>query len=132
MTAKILIVEDHPLHMRLMEMTLKDKGYTLFRAIDGLEGLAIAERERPDLILMDIRLPRMSGFEVARRIRANPELRHIPIIALTAHAMASDRETLEKSGCDVYITKPIDTRELPRVIAEVLERKQETKGGDQG
>ena len=132
MTAKILIVEDHPLHMRLMEMTLKDKGYTLFRAIDGLEDLAIAERERPDLILMDIRLPRMSGFEVARRIRANPELRHIPIIALTAHATASDRESLEKSGCDIYITKPIDTRELPRVIAEVLNRKQETKGGDQG
>ena len=129
---KILIVEDHPLHMRLMEMTLKDKGYTLLRAVDGLEGLAIAERERPDLILMDIRLPKMNGFEVARRIRANPELRHIPIIALTAHAMASDRENLARYGCDVYITKPIDTRELPRVIAGVLERRQETKGVDQG
>ncbi len=132
MTAKILIVEDHPLHMKLMEMTLKDKGYTLFRAIDGPEGLAIAERERPDLILMDIRLPRMSGFEVARRLKANPELRHIPIIALTAHAMASDRESMAKSGCDIYITKPIDTRELPRVIAGVLERKQEAQGGDRG
>ncbi len=132
MTAKILIVEDHPLHMRLMEMTLKDKGYILLRAIDGPEGLAIAERERPDLILMDIRLPRMSGFEVARRLRANPELRHIPIIALTAHAMASDRESVTNSGCDAYITKPIDTRELPRVICEILERKQEAHGGDKG
>ena len=128
---KILIVEDHPLHMRLMEMTLEEKAIPAW-AVDGLEGLAIAERERPDLILMDIRLPRMNGFEVARRIRANPELRHIPIIALTAHAMASDRENLARYGCDVDITKPIDTRELPRVIAGVLERRQETKGVDQG
>jgi two-component system cell cycle response regulator DivK len=130
MNPKILIVEDNPLHMRLLEMTLKGRGYTLFRAIDGPEGLAIAEREHPDLILMDIRLPRMSGFEVARRIRDNPALNHIPIIALTAHAMGSDRESMARSGCDVYITKPIDTRELSQMVAKMLERKQEAQDSD--
>jgi two-component system cell cycle response regulator DivK len=134
MPQKILIVEDHPLHMKLMEMTLRDKNYTLVKATDGEEALDVAVRERPDLILMDIRLPKMNGFEVTRKLRENPEFSHTPIIALTAHAMAGDRESVIKSGCDTYLSKPVDTRQLPAVIAEMLlKRRREnlSSNGDQ-
>jgi two-component system cell cycle response regulator DivK len=124
MPEKILIVEDHPLHMKLMEMTLRDKNYTLLKATDGQEALDMAVRERPDLILMDIRLPKMNGFEVTKKLRENPEFSHTPIIALTAHAMAGDRESVLKSGCDTYLSKPVDTRQLPTVIAEMLLKRR--------
>ena len=127
MPEKILIVEDHPLHMKLMEMTLRDKNYTLVKATDGQEALDMAVRERPDLILMDIRLPKMNGFEVTKKLRENPEFSHTPIIALTAHAMAGDRESVLKSGCDTYLSKPVDTRQLPAVIAEMLLKR---RGGE--
>jgi len=124
MPEKILIVEDHPLHMKLMEMTLRDKNYTLVKATDGQEALDMAVRERPDLILMDIRLPKMNGFEVTKKLRENPEFSHTPIIALTAHAMAGARESVIKSGCDTYLSKPVDTRQLPAVIAEMLLKRR--------
>ena len=136
MKEKILIVEDTPLHMKLMEMTLRAQNYTLLKATDGEEALDIAARERPDLILMDIRLPKMSGFEAAKMLRENPALSHIPIIAITAHAMRGDRDKVIESGCDTYLTKPVDTRQLPGVIAEMLlKRKKETpsvNGGSNG
>ena len=129
MKEKILIVEDEPMHMRLMEMTLRAKNYTLLKATDGEEALDMAMRERPDLILMDIRLPKMNGFEVTQKLRGNPVFSHTPIIAITAHAMRGDRERVIESGCDTYVTKPIDTRELPAVIAEMLlKQKRETTG----
>jgi two-component system cell cycle response regulator DivK len=124
MPQKILIVEDNPLHMKLMEMTLRDKNYTLVKATDGEEALDVALKERPDLILMDIRLPKMNGFEVTRKLRENPIFSRTPIIALTAHAMAGDRESVIKSGCDTYLSKPVDTRQLPAVIAEMLLRRR--------
>jgi len=133
MNEKILIVEDHPLHMRLMEMTLSGKNYTLLKATDGEEALATAIREQPDLILMDIRLPKMNGFEVTRKLREKPQFHRTPIIAITAHAMAGDRNSVIESGCDKYISKPIDTRRLPGVVAEMLlERRQRdfTTNGD--
>lgn len=127
MKEKILIVEDTPLHMKLMEMTLRIQNYTLLKATDGEEALDIAAREQPDLILMDIRLPNMSGFEAAKKLKENPALSHIPIIAITAHAMSGDRDKIIASGCDTYLTKPVDTRQLPGVIAEMLlRRKKET------
>ena len=127
MKEKILIVEDTPLHMKLMEITIRAQNYTLLKATDGEEALDIAARERPDLILMDIRLPKMSGFEVAKKLRENPALSHIPIIAITAHAMSGDRDKIIASGCATYLTKPVDTRQLPGVIAEMLlKRKKET------
>jgi len=127
MKEKILIVEDNPVHMRLMEMTLRAQNYTLLKATDGEEALDIATREQPDLILMDICLPKINGFEVTKKLRENGVFSHTPIIALTAHAMRGDRERVIESGCNAYISKPIDTRQLPEVIAEMLlKQKRET------
>ena len=120
MKEKILIVEDNPLHTKLIEMTLRTKNYTLLKATDGEKALDIARKERPDLIIMDLNLPGMTGFEVARKLRENPAFSHTPIIAITAYAMKRDREMVIESGCDAYLSKPIDTRELPGVIAELL------------
>ena len=113
--------------MRLMEMTLRAKGYTLLKATDGEEALDVAPTERPDLIIMDIQLPKLSGLEVTRKLRQMPEFSHVPIIALTAYAMKGDREKIMEAGCDTYLSKPINTRELPKVIAEtLLERKKDS------
>ena len=120
MNEKILIVEDNPQNMRLIEMVLRAKGYTLLKATDGEEALDVAMRERPDLILMDIQLPKMNGLEVTRKLRETPAFSHIPIIALTAYAMKEDKERFINGGCDAYLPKPIDIRELPGMIAEML------------
>ncbi len=124
MKEKILIVEDNLLHTKLIEMTLRTKNYTLLKATDGEKALDMAIRERPDLIIMDLNLPGMTGFEVTKKLRENPAFRHTPIITLTAYAMRGDRERVIESGCDMYMTKPINTRELPRVIAEMLSQRQ--------
>ena len=123
MKEKILIVEDNPQNMKLSEMILGVKGYTLLRATDGEEALDMAMKERPDLIIMDVWLPKMNGLEVTRRLRETPAFSRTPIIAVTAYAMKGDREKVIESGCDAYLSKPIDTRELPEVIAEMLARR---------
>ena len=120
MTHKVLIVEDNPMNMRVIEMILKSDDYLLLKATDGEEALAIAAIDHPDLILMDIRLPKLNGLEVAKRLRKNAQLSHIPIIALTAHAMKGDEEKAIEAGCDSYVSKPIDTRQLPRLVASML------------
>ena len=120
MTHKVLIVEDNPMNMRLIEMILKSDDYLLLKAIDGEEALAIAAIDRPDLVLMDIRLPKVNGLEVAKRLKKNSALSHIPIIALTAHAMKGDEEKAIEAGCDSYVSKPIDTQQLPRLVASML------------
>ncbi len=120
MKEKILIVEDNPQNMRLIEMTLQAKSYTLFKASNGEEAMDIATTERPDLIIMDIQLPKTSGLEITRRLRQLPAFSHTPIIALTAYAMKGDKEKFIESGCDAYLSKPINTRELPKVISEML------------
>jgi len=122
MKEKILIVEDNPQNMRLFEMVLRAKGYILLKATDGEEALDMATRERPDLIIMDIRLPKMNGLEVTRKLRQTPAFSHTPIIGVTAYAMKGDEERIIESGCDAYLSKPINTRELPEVIAEMLAR----------
>ena len=124
MKEKILIVEDNPRNMRLLEMTLRAKGYTLLEAIDGGEAIDMAVRERPDLIIMDIQLPKVNGLAVTRKLRGMPEFRHIPIIAITAYAMKGDRERVIRAGCDAYLPKPINTRELPGMIAAMLLHRQ--------
>jgi len=124
MKEKILIVEDNPLNMRLIEMTLRAKGYWLLKATDGEEALDAAIREKPDLIIMDLNLPKVSGLEVTKRLRQMPAFNHIPIIAVTAHAMKGDEEKIIEAGCDAYLPKPISTRQLPRVIAEMLLQSQ--------
>ena len=124
MREKILIVEDNAQNMRLIEMTLRAGGYTILKATDGIEALDIATRLRPDLIIMDIQLPRMDGVEVTARLRQMPEFQTIPIIAVTAYAMKGDEEKFAKAGCDAYLAKPINTRELPGMIAEMLLRQK--------
>ena len=120
MKHKVLIVEDNPLNMRLIEMILKSDNYLLLKAIDGEEALAIAAIDHPDLVLMDIRLPKLSGLEVARRLKKNGKLSHIPIIALTAHAMVGDEEKALAAGCDDYLVKPIDEKKLYAKLAKFL------------
>ena len=120
MSERILIVEDNPQNMRLIEMTLRAKGYTLLMATDGEEALDMAMRERPDLIIMDMQLPKVNGLEVTRKLRNTPAFSHTPIIAITAYAMKGDKERVIESGCDAYLSKPINTRDLPEMIAEML------------
>ena len=120
MPEKILIVEDNPQNMKLLLMTLRPHGYVLLEAEDGQEALKIAVRDKPDLIIMDIQLPKMSGLEVTRKLRQMPTFNHVPIIAITAYAMKGDKEKFIETGCDAYLSKPIDTRELPRVVEGML------------
>ena len=123
MEEKILIVEDNPLNMRLLEMVLRAKNYTLLKATDGEEALDMAMREQPDLIIMDVQLPKMNGLEVTRKLRETSAFSHTPIIAITAYAMKGDKERIIESGCDAYLSKPINTRELPGLIAEMLSQR---------
>ena len=126
MAERILIVEDNPRNMKLFRVTLRPHGYILFEATDGEEALEVAVREKPALIMMDMQLPKLSGLEVVRRLRQMPASGHIPIIAVTACAMRGDREKFIEAGCDAYLAKPINTRELPGVIAAIpLSRHQE-------
>ena len=125
MKEKILIVEDNPQNMRLIEMTLKSRAYNLLKATDGEEALAVAIKERPDLIIMDIQLPKLNGLEVTRRLRQMPEFNHTAIIAITAYAMKGDREKSIEAGCDAYLPKPINTRELPSVIVDMLQKRKQ-------
>ena len=124
MREKILIVEDNPQNMRLLLMVLGPHGYTLLEAVDGEKALAIAVSDKPDLIIMDIQLPKLNGLEVTKRLRQMPAFKHIPIIAMTAYAMKGDQEKAIKAGCDIYLTKPINAGNLLRVIAETLQRQK--------
>ena len=129
MSKKILIVEDNPQNMRLIEMALSAENYTLLEATDGEEALKVAKKERPDLILMDIQLPKMSGLEVTRKLREIPEFSRTPIIAITAYAMMGDEEKALDAGCNAYLTKPIRVRELPNLITiMLLQRREEGEG----
>jgi two-component system cell cycle response regulator DivK len=124
MQEKILIVEDNPQSMKVATMTLRPHGYILLQATDGEEALELAVRDRPDLIIMDLQLPKLDGLEATRRLRLMPSLGSIPIVAVTAYAMKGDEEKVFKAGCDAYLPKPVNTRELARVVAELLNRKQ--------
>jgi len=120
MSKRILAIEDQEDNRRILRDLLTAKGYTLIEATTGEEGLTAAERERPDLILMDIQLPGLDGYEVTRRIKANPELRHIPIIAVTSYALSGDEQKAAAAGCDGYVTKPFSPRKLLAKIEEYL------------
>ena len=117
---KILVVEDVELNMDLLVQLLEDD-YQVLTAMDGAAGVKLAEREQPDLILMDLSLPVMDGWEAARRIRTNQALSHIPIIALTAHAMVGDAEAALAAGCDDYLAKPLDEDVLFEKLDHFLE-----------
>jgi two-component system, cell cycle response regulator DivK len=118
---KILIVEDVAYNVDLLVQLLEDE-YDLVTAGDGAQGVDLAEQERPDLILMDLSLPFMDGWEAARRIKANAALSHIPIIGLSAHAMSGDAEKARAAGCDDYLTKPINDELLFEKLQRWLAR----------
>lgn len=125
MAHRILYIEDNPQNMRLVRKMLKVGGYDMLEAIDGISGVNVAVREKPDLILMDINLPDIDGMEATRRLKAMPEMQHIPIIALTANAMHGDRERFTEAGCDGYLAKPVTKNELLNLIAYFLEQFQQ-------
>jgi CheY-like chemotaxis protein len=113
---KILLVEDNEMNRDMLSRRLERKGYTLTLAVDGAEGLHQARTNAPDLILMDMSLPVIDGWEATRQLKADEATRDIPIIALTAHAMASDEQKAREAGCDDFDTKPI---ELPRLLGKI-------------
>ena len=113
---RILLVEDNEMNRDMLSRRLVRQGYDVVLALDGEAGVALAAAVRPDLILMDVSLPGIDGWEATRRIRGEPALRHTPIIALTAHAMTGDREAATAAGCDDYDTKPV---ELSRLLAKM-------------
>jgi CheY-like chemotaxis protein len=114
--AKILLVEDNETMRNMLARRLVRKGYEVLLACDGREGIAMASRERPALILMDLSLPEIDGWSASRQIKATQSTRHIPIIALTAHAMRGDREKALEAGCDDYEIKPVD---FPRLLSRM-------------
>ncbi len=116
--AKILLVEDNEMNRDMLSRRLEKRGFTVVLAVDGAAGIAQAKAEKPDLILMDMSLPVIDGWEASKQIKADPEIAKTPIIALTAHAMASDREKCLAAGCDDFDTKPV---ELPRLLAKIEE-----------
>ncbi len=121
---RILLVEDNEMNLDMLSRRLQRKGHEVLIAMDGAAGVTMAASERPDLILMDMSLPVLDGWEATRRIREKPETAAIPVIALTSHAMAGDREKAMGAGCDGYDTKPVDFERLLAKI-EALLKKQE-------
>lgn len=121
---KILLVEDNEMNRDMLSRRLIRKGYDVVMALDGRQAVEMASGENPDLIIMDMSLPVIDGWEATRLVKAAPATRAIPVIALTAHAMAGDREKAIKAGCDDYDTKPIDLPRLLGKISMLLERKQ--------
>jgi two-component system cell cycle response regulator DivK len=120
---KILLVEDNELNRDMLSRRLQRKGFEVVNAVDGQEGVEMAHSEAPELILMDISLPVMDGWEAARKIKKSPITRSTPIIALTAHAMVGDREKSLEAGCDDYDTKPIDFQRLLKKMKTLIEKK---------
>ena len=110
--SKILLVEDNEMNRDMLSRRLERKGYTVVIAVDGQQGVDMTYSETPDLILMDMSLPIIDGWEATRRLKASPQTRGIPVIALSAHAMAGDREKALESGCEDYDTKPVDFSRL--------------------
>ena len=120
MTKRILVVEDTEDNRRIIRDLLTSVGYELIEAVDGGEGVALAQSERPDLILMDIQLPVIDGYEATRRIRAIPDLAKVPIIAVTSYALSGDEAKTRAAGCDGYVAKPFSPRQLVAKIREFL------------
>ena len=126
--SKILLVEDNEMNRDMLSRRLLTNGYEVVLAMDGGEGLAKARAESPDLILMDMSLPGLDGWEATRQLKAEPGTRGIPVIALTAHAMAGDRQKALSAGCDDFDTKPV---ELPRLLTKIqalLQRSRPAPG----
>jgi two-component system, cell cycle response regulator DivK len=120
MSKRILVVEDTEDNRQILRDLLSAAGFDLLEAVDGQAGVAMAQAHKPDLILMDIQLPVIDGYEATRRIKADPALRHIPIVAVTSYALSGDEEKTRAAGCDGYIAKPFSPRQLLSKVRELL------------
>ena len=120
MNKTILVIEDHEDNRRIMRDLLTSAGYEVIEAVTGEEGVTAADTHRPDLILMDVQLPGLDGYEATRRIKANPDLGQIPVIIVTSYALSGDDVKAFEAGCDAYVSKPFSPRELLAKIREFL------------
>ena len=120
MAKKVLIVEDNELNMKLFHDLLEAQGYETLETREGLAALSLAREHKPDLILMDIQLPEISGLEVTKWLKEDPELRRIPVVAVTAFAMKGDEEKIRQGGCEAYIAKPISVVKFLETVAKLL------------
>ena len=116
-------MEDNEVNMRLVKLTLKNQSYDFIEATNGEDAIELAKDREPDLIILDIQLPKMDGYEVARTLKASETLNHIPIIGLTAHAMKGDEERVLDAGCNAYVSKPLDTNQFRALVRSFLEKK---------
>ena len=120
MAKKIMIVEDNALNMRLFSDLLHAHGYQTVTTSDGLKAAALARQEMPDLILMDIQLPEISGLDITRELKADPDMKHIPVVAVTAFAMKGDEDKIREGGCEGYISKPISIVNFVQTVAKYV------------
>jgi two-component system, cell cycle response regulator DivK len=126
LSKKILVVDDNQDSRELVVKVLKNKGYEMVEAVDGEEAIEKAIAERPNLILLDISIPKLNGYEVTQKLKGMEEFENIPIVALTAHAMKGDRKKALEAGCEGYITKPINVRELPAQVKSFIKGRWES------
>jgi len=129
---RILLVEDNEMNRDMLSRRLQRRGYEVMIAVDGKLGVAMAQSESPDLILMDMSLPVIDGWEATRALKAAAETRHIPVIALTAHAMSTDRDRAIEAGCDDYDTKPIELTRLLGKMEALIGGSRKVSGGGGG
>jgi len=122
--AKVLVVEDNEMNRDILSRRLSRRGYVVVFAIDGQQGVEMAHSEKPDIILMDLSLPVMDGWEATRRVKADEAVRNVPVIGLTAHALVGDREKALAAGCDDYDTKPVEFDRLVEKIERLLGERQ--------
>jgi CheY-like chemotaxis protein len=125
--ATILVVDDNPINLKLVSDLLAFEGYRVLKAADGEEAATRVKRDPPELILLDVDLPGMDGLTLTKKLKSDPPTADIIIVALTAFAMKADRQRAIAAGCDAYVTKPINTRELPAQVAELLQRRRNQK-----
>ena len=125
--ATILVVDDNPINLKLVSDLLAFEGYRVLKADDGEKAADSVQEDPPDLILLDVDLPGIDGLTLTKRLKGDPPTADIIIVALTAFAMKADRQRAIAAGCDAYVTKPINTRELPAQIADLLQRRVKTK-----
>lgn len=121
---KILIVEDHELNRILLRDIMQMHGYETLESITAEDGMRLAREQKPDLILMDIQLPGINGLTATRQLKSDPETKNIPVIVVTSFAMEYDKQRALSSGCDAYMSKPVDTRKLPLLVEELLNKQK--------
>ncbi|HTP38092.1 MAG TPA: response regulator [Steroidobacteraceae bacterium] len=122
MGSTVLVIDDNPVNLKLAAEVLQADGHEVIRADDAEQALALLAAHLPDLVLTDIALPGMDGLELTRRLKSDPRYRHLPVVALTASAMKGDEQRVLDAGCDAYIAKPLDTRQLSAQVARILAR----------